>query len=91
MSRLTFPSGRRIFENKTFSREFLELTLAEIREAGEFTGFLKSERSEVRMRKTWKTRFNLLRNEGVVLGQPSHNAGPYQIYPAVANMSNAHP
>ena len=47
MSRLTFPSGKRIFENKAFSREFLELTLSEIQGAGEFTGFLKSDRGEI--------------------------------------------
>ncbi len=47
MSRLRFPSGRSIFENKTLSREFLELTLSEIQGAGEFTGYLKSERGEI--------------------------------------------
>jgi hypothetical protein len=47
MSRLTFPSGRRIFENKAFSREFLELTFAEIQGAGEFTGFLKADKGVV--------------------------------------------
>ncbi len=47
MSILRFPSGRSIFENKTFSREFLELTLSEIQGAGEFTGYLKSDRGEI--------------------------------------------
>jgi len=47
MSRLEFPSGRRIFGNKAFSREFLELTLSEIRGAGEFTGFLKSDKGDI--------------------------------------------
>jgi len=47
MPKLTLPSGKRIFENKTFSKEFLELTLAEIRGAGEFTGVLKSAREHV--------------------------------------------
>jgi hypothetical protein len=42
MSTLMLPPGKRIFENKTFSKEFLELTLEEIRSAGEFTGVLKS-------------------------------------------------
>jgi len=43
----SFLSGKRIFENKTFSIEFLELTLSEIQGAGEFTGFLKSDRGEI--------------------------------------------
>jgi len=36
-----------IFQNKAFSREFLELTLSEIQGAREFTGFLKSDRGEI--------------------------------------------
>jgi len=47
MSKLIFPPGKRIFENKTYSREFLELTLSEIRTASEFTGFLKLDKEDV--------------------------------------------
>src|SRR5512135_796458 len=47
MLRLEFPSGKRIFENKAFSREFLEVTLSEIRGAGEFTGFLKADKGDI--------------------------------------------
>ena len=44
MSKLTFPPGKKILENKICTNNFLELTLSEIREAREFTGFLKLDR-----------------------------------------------
>lgn len=43
MSKLIFPQGRSIFGKKSYSKEFLEITISEIRDAGEFTGFLKLE------------------------------------------------
>jgi len=44
MLKIEFPEGKRIFNEKTYSREFLELTLAEIRGTGEFTGYLQAEK-----------------------------------------------
>ena len=42
MPDIAFPAGKKIFKNKIFSREFLELTLDEIRQKTDFTGYLGS-------------------------------------------------
>lgn len=43
MPKLNFPPGKTIIEGKVYSKEFFELTLSEIFQAGDFTGYLEIE------------------------------------------------